>query len=88
MLVVVRQRTRTDPDLLLCPATFWDALGGRQDVPPSPRDTDLMDSHPPRLFACSNSTGTFLVRRYASHMTAGRQLRLSVSRLTTSDLFR
>jgi len=40
---------------------FWDALGGKSEYCTSPRLKDQLDEHPPRLFACSNKTGTFLV---------------------------
>ncbi|XP_029283295.1 gelsolin-like [Cottoperca gobio] len=39
---------------------FWDGLGGQEDCR-IPRLKNNMDAHPPRLFACSNKTGTFLV---------------------------
>ena len=47
---------------------FWDTLGGKEDYCRSSRPTDLLEAHPPRLFACSNKTGTFLVRQaFESH---------------------
>uniref|UniRef100_A0A671KBP4 Gelsolin n=1 Tax=Sinocyclocheilus anshuiensis TaxID=1608454 RepID=A0A671KBP4_9TELE len=41
---------------------FWSALGGKADYRTSERLKSKMDTHPPRLFACSNKTGQFLVR--------------------------
>lgn len=40
---------------------FWDAMGGKEDYCRSPRLKNKMEDHPPRLFACSNKTGNFLV---------------------------
>lgn len=40
---------------------FWDALGGKAEYRTSTRLRDKMDSHPPRLFACSNKNGNFIV---------------------------
>lgn len=45
---------------------FWDALGGKTEYRTSTRLKDKMDTHPPRLFACSNKTGNFIV----SHVRA------------------
>lgn len=47
---------------------FWDTLGGQEDYCRFHLLTNQMEAHPPRLFACSNKTGTFLVCRPA-HMT-------------------
>lgn len=44
---------------------FWDALGGKAEYRTSTRLRDKMDSHPPRLFACSNKTGNFIVSFYS-----------------------
>uniref|UniRef100_A0A8C5EL21 Gelsolin n=1 Tax=Gouania willdenowi TaxID=441366 RepID=A0A8C5EL21_GOUWI len=41
---------------------FWECLGGKGDYRTSSRLKDKMDAHPPRLFACSNKTGNFIVR--------------------------
>lgn len=41
--------------------SFWDALGGKADYRTSARLKDKMNAHPPRLFACSNKTGRFIV---------------------------
>ncbi|CAF89482.1 unnamed protein product, partial [Tetraodon nigroviridis] len=38
---------------------FWEVLGGPGEVRQPPRLSYDMDTHPPRLFACSNKTGTF-----------------------------
>ncbi|GCB69103.1 hypothetical protein scyTo_0005420 [Scyliorhinus torazame] len=43
------------------PDDFWDILGGKADYRTSPRLKDKMDAHPPRLFACSNKTGNFII---------------------------
>nr|XP_043883030.1 gelsolin-like [Solea senegalensis] len=40
---------------------FWDELGGKEDYCRSPRLKNKMEAHPPRLFACSNKTGNFLM---------------------------
>lgn len=42
--------------------SFWEALGGKATYRTSPRLKDKkMDAHPPRLFACSNKIGRFVV---------------------------
>ncbi|XP_078406100.1 gelsolin-like isoform X1 [Cetorhinus maximus] len=43
------------------PDEFWDILGGKADYRTSPRLKSKMDVHPPRLFACSNKTGRFII---------------------------
>ncbi|XP_061750107.1 gelsolin-like isoform X3 [Nerophis ophidion] len=40
---------------------FWTALGGPGEYCRAPRQKNQTDAHPPRLFACSNSTGKFLM---------------------------
>lgn len=45
----------------LCTDEFWKVLGGQTDYCQSPRLQNKMEIHPPRLFACSNKTGNFLV---------------------------
>ncbi|XP_068559550.1 gelsolin-like isoform X2 [Cebidichthys violaceus] len=40
---------------------FWDVLGGQEDYCRSPRLKNKLEAHPPRLFACSNKTGTFMM---------------------------
>uniref|UniRef100_A0A4W5RW55 Gelsolin n=1 Tax=Hucho hucho TaxID=62062 RepID=A0A4W5RW55_9TELE len=42
---------------------FWEALGGKAAYRTSSRlrSKDKMDAHPPRLFACSNKTGNFIM---------------------------
>lgn len=61
-------RAEQDDDgcLTLFPDGFWEVLGGKDDYCHSPRLQNKMDAHPPRLFACTNKTGNFLVR----HMVA------------------
>lgn len=44
-----------------CTGDFWAALGGKAEYRTSTRLKDKMDTHPPRLFACSNKTGRFVV---------------------------
>uniref|UniRef100_A0A665VRI6 Gelsolin n=1 Tax=Echeneis naucrates TaxID=173247 RepID=A0A665VRI6_ECHNA len=39
---------------------FWETLGGKTEYRTSTRLKDKMDTHPPRLFACSNKTGNFI----------------------------
>uniref|UniRef100_A0A8C9TME5 Gelsolin n=1 Tax=Scleropages formosus TaxID=113540 RepID=A0A8C9TME5_SCLFO len=48
---------------------FWDALGGKAQYRTSPRLKDKMDTHPPRLFACSNKTGRFIIEEVPGEMT-------------------
>lgn len=52
------------------PAAFWDALGGRAAYRTSPRLKDKkMDAHPPRLFACSNKSGRFVIEEVPGELT-------------------
>uniref|UniRef100_A0A8C7MIL8 Gelsolin n=1 Tax=Oncorhynchus kisutch TaxID=8019 RepID=A0A8C7MIL8_ONCKI len=48
---------------------FWDALGGKADYRTSARLKNKMDVHPPRLFACSNKTGQFVIEEVPGEMT-------------------
>lgn len=48
---------------------FWEALGGKTDYRTSTRLKDKMDTHPPRLFACSNKTGNFIIEEVPGEMT-------------------
>uniref|UniRef100_A0A8C9YUV9 Gelsolin n=1 Tax=Sander lucioperca TaxID=283035 RepID=A0A8C9YUV9_SANLU len=48
---------------------FWEALGGKADYRTSTRLKDKMDAHPPRLFACSNKTGNFIIEEVPGEMT-------------------
>ncbi|XP_047447661.1 gelsolin-like isoform X2 [Mugil cephalus] len=48
---------------------FWDALGGKEDYCQSPRLENKMEDHPPRLFACSNKTGNFLMDEVPGELT-------------------
>ncbi|XP_001369795.2 gelsolin isoform X1 [Monodelphis domestica] len=44
------------------PDSFWEVLGGKTTYRTSPRLKDKkMDAHPPRLFACSNKIGRFVI---------------------------
>ncbi|XP_007239974.3 gelsolin b [Astyanax mexicanus] len=49
--------------------TFWEALGGKTEYRTSERLKSKMDSHPPRLFACSNKTGQFRIEEVPGEMT-------------------
>lgn len=55
---------QSPPTPLVCMFTdaFWEVLGGKQDYCHVPRSKNKMEDFPPRLFACSNKTGNFLVR--------------------------
>ncbi|MBN3319422.1 GELS protein, partial [Atractosteus spatula] len=48
---------------------FWAALGGKADYRTSARLKDKMEAHPPRLFACSNKTGRFIIEEVPGEMT-------------------
>lgn len=48
---------------------FWEALGGKTEYCTSLRLRDSMDSHPPRLFACSNKTGRFMIEEVPGEIT-------------------
>ncbi|XP_067088047.1 gelsolin-like isoform X2 [Osmerus mordax] len=48
---------------------FWDALGGQTEYRTSSRLKNKMDTHPPRLFACSNKTGNFVIEEVPGEMT-------------------
>lgn len=57
--------------------SFWEALGGKAAYRTSPRLKDKkMDAHPPRLFACSNKIGRFVVSPcggFCLHLLTGRR---------------
>uniref|UniRef100_A0A4W5KF98 Gelsolin n=1 Tax=Hucho hucho TaxID=62062 RepID=A0A4W5KF98_9TELE len=50
---------------------YWEALGGKAVYRTSSRlrSKDKMDAHPPRLFACSNKTGNFIIEEVPGEMT-------------------
>ncbi|XP_072520552.1 gelsolin b [Salminus brasiliensis] len=48
---------------------FWEALAGKAEYRTSERLKIKMDSHPPRLFACSNKTGQFRIEEVPGEMT-------------------
>ncbi|XP_068609445.1 gelsolin a isoform X2 [Brachionichthys hirsutus] len=48
---------------------FWNALGGKAPYRTSTRLKDKMDSHPPRLLACSNKTGNFIIEEVPGEIT-------------------
>lgn len=68
---MVCERTLGSPRQLVWPPppstdAFWEALGGKAAYRTSPRLKDKkMDAHPPRLFACSNKIGRFVVSTLA-----------------------
>uniref|UniRef100_A0A669AXE1 Gelsolin n=1 Tax=Oreochromis niloticus TaxID=8128 RepID=A0A669AXE1_ORENI len=53
----------------ISPASFWEALGGKTEYRTSTRLKDKMDAHPPRLFACSNKTGNFIIEEVPGEIT-------------------
>ncbi|XP_071188688.1 gelsolin-like [Salvelinus alpinus] len=55
--------------VFVCQDDFWDALGGKADYRTSARLKNKMDVHPPRLFACSNKTGQFVIEEVPGEMT-------------------
>ncbi|XP_030063420.1 gelsolin isoform X1 [Microcaecilia unicolor] len=48
---------------------FWAALGGKAAYRTSPRLKDRLNAHPPRLFACSNKTGRFIIEEVPGEIT-------------------
>ncbi|KAM8933810.1 gelsolin isoform 2-T2 [Pelodytes ibericus] len=48
---------------------FWESLGGKAAYRESPRLKDKMNAHPPRLFACSNKTGRFIIEEVPGELT-------------------
>ncbi|KAF3848827.1 hypothetical protein F7725_015324 [Dissostichus mawsoni] len=57
------------PSCLREERVFWEALGGKAEYRTSTRLKDKMDAHPPRLFACSNKTGNFIIEEVPGEMT-------------------
>uniref|UniRef100_A0A8D0HU07 Gelsolin n=1 Tax=Sphenodon punctatus TaxID=8508 RepID=A0A8D0HU07_SPHPU len=52
------------------PDGFWEALGGKATYRTSPRLKDKkMDAQPPRLFACSNKSGRFVIEEVPGELT-------------------
>uniref|UniRef100_A0A4W4E752 Gelsolin n=1 Tax=Electrophorus electricus TaxID=8005 RepID=A0A4W4E752_ELEEL len=47
---------------------FWGALGGKAEYRTSARLKDKLDTHPPRLFGCSNKTGRFIIEEVPGEM--------------------
>ena len=43
------------------PQEFWDALGGKAEYGSGKWLQDVVPTHPPRLFQCSNASGRFKV---------------------------
>ncbi|XP_073322737.1 gelsolin-like [Pagrus major] len=64
---------------------FWDALGGQEEYCRSPRLKNNMEAHPPRLFACSNKTGNFLMDEVPGELTQDDLLPDDVMILDTWD---
>ncbi|XP_053328752.1 gelsolin isoform X2 [Spea bombifrons] len=48
---------------------FWEALGGKAPYRTSSRLKDKLNAHPPRLFACSNKTGRFIIEEVPGEIT-------------------
>ncbi|XP_069465619.1 gelsolin isoform X2 [Ambystoma mexicanum] len=48
---------------------FWEALGGKADYRTSSRLKSRLNTHPPRLFACSNKTGRFIIEEVPGEIT-------------------
>ncbi|XP_063792030.1 gelsolin isoform X2 [Pseudophryne corroboree] len=48
---------------------FWGALGGKAPYRTSSRLKDKMNTHPPRLFACTNKTGRFIIEEVPGELT-------------------
>ncbi|XP_029466978.1 gelsolin isoform X1 [Rhinatrema bivittatum] len=48
---------------------FWAALGGKAAYRTSSRLKDRLNAHPPRLFACSNKTGRFIIEEVPGENT-------------------
>ncbi|TRY88346.1 hypothetical protein DNTS_025303, partial [Danionella cerebrum] len=48
---------------------FWSALGGKAEYRTSERLKQKMETHPPRLYACTNKTGQFLIEEVPGEMT-------------------
>uniref|UniRef100_A0A4W3JJ44 Gelsolin n=1 Tax=Callorhinchus milii TaxID=7868 RepID=A0A4W3JJ44_CALMI len=60
------------PHLLQCMMSmndFWNVLGGKADYRTSRRLKNKMDTHPPRLFACSNKIGRFTIEEVPGDLT-------------------
>ncbi|XP_068105149.1 gelsolin isoform X2 [Hyperolius riggenbachi] len=51
------------------PDDFWTALGGKAPYRTSSRLKDKLNTHPPRLFACSNKTGRFIIEEVPGELT-------------------
>ncbi|XP_072287406.1 gelsolin isoform X1 [Pyxicephalus adspersus] len=51
------------------PDDFWKALGGKAPYRTSARLKDRLNAHPPRLFACSNKTGRFIIEEVPGELT-------------------
>ncbi|KAJ8415954.1 hypothetical protein AAFF_G00405110 [Aldrovandia affinis] len=51
------------------PAGFWAALGGKKEYQTSERLEKKTITHPPRLFACSNKTGRFIIEEVPGEVT-------------------
>lgn len=51
------------------PDDFWVTLGGKATYRTSPRLKDKLNAHPPRLFACTNKTGRFIIEEVPGEIT-------------------
>ncbi|KAG7999726.1 Gelsolin [Nibea albiflora] len=67
-LAEVLQVTPTSLEEGVEEGAFWDMLGGQGSYKRSPRLKTTMEDHPPRLFACSNKTGNFLMEEVPGEM--------------------
>uniref|UniRef100_A0A8C4T6P5 Scinderin n=2 Tax=Erpetoichthys calabaricus TaxID=27687 RepID=A0A8C4T6P5_ERPCA len=51
------------------PDEFWKALGGKKEYQTSPLLENKIMDHPPRLYACSNKTGKFIIEEIPGEFT-------------------
>ncbi|KAK1334869.1 hypothetical protein QTO34_004440 [Cnephaeus nilssonii] len=51
------------------PEEFWNSLGGRKHYQTSPLLETQAEDHPPRLYACSNKTGRFIIEEVPGEFT-------------------
>lgn len=51
------------------PDDFWEALGGKGPYRTSARLKDRLNAHPPRLFACTNKIGRFIIEEVPGELT-------------------
>ncbi|XP_054419821.1 scinderin [Pteronotus mesoamericanus] len=51
------------------PEEFWDSLGGKSKYQTSPLLETQAEDHPPRLYACSNKSGRFMIEEVPGEFT-------------------